>query len=192
MQMKKDESGQSVMGAAKFKALVHQIVESCEDPHKLGAVRLNKICWYSDTLAYRIHGKSITAETYVKRKRGPVPKTILATVRELEKEKKIHVREHEYLPSKRIRLFTSMEGTDPKALTDDEHHILKFVMDVVCNHHTAASISDLSHDAIWEAANDGEEIPMCATLVADAAPLTPKAAKWAQGMIKKVAGKVAA
>lgn len=180
------------MATAKFKAMVHQIVDSCEDPQRLGATRLNKICWYADTLAYRLNGESITGETYIKRKHGPVPQAILPTLKELEGEKKIHVKDHHYLPTKKMRLFQSLVDADPAALTPDEHGILKYVMDVVCNHHTAASISELSHDAIWEAANDGEEIPMCTTLVAQPAQLTPQAKAWAEGMVQKLTGKRAA
>ena len=163
------------MASAKFKALVHQIVASCDDPNRLGATKLNKICWFADTIAYRLHGKSITGETYVKRQRGPVPKSILFAIRELEAEQKIGVRDHEYLPSKKIRLFVSLKDPDPRALTDDERSIVQFVIDGVCNHHTATSISELSHDTIWDAANDGEEIPMCATLIAEPAQGTQAA-----------------
>lgn len=180
------------MPTAKFKAMVHQIVDSCEDPQRLGATRLNKICWFADAIAYRITGESITGETYIKRQHGPVPKTILKTIRELEGEQKIHVKDHHYLPSKKMRLFQSLEDADPKLFSPDEHDILKFVTDFVCNRHTAASISAVSHDVIWDAANEGEEIPMCTTLVAQPAQLTPAAKSWAEGMIKKVAGKRAA
>jgi hypothetical protein len=73
------------------------------------------------------------------------------------------------------------------ALTDDEHEILAYVIDVVCNHHTAGSISQLSHDAIWDAANEGEEIPMAATLVVLPAQLTEQASEWGRVLVKSVA-----
>jgi hypothetical protein len=175
------------MASPKFKALVHQIVASCDDPRSLGATKLNKICWYADTIAYRLHGRSITGETYVKRKHGPVPKSILPAIRELEVDGKIGVREHEYLPGKKVRLFKPLLDPDRKALTDDEHEILDYVIDAVCNHHTAGSISQLSHDAIWDAANEGEEIPMAATLVALPVQLTERASEWGRKLVKSVA-----
>jgi hypothetical protein len=39
-----------VMATEKFKAMVHYIVAACDDPQRLGAVRLNKICWFTDTI----------------------------------------------------------------------------------------------------------------------------------------------
>jgi len=175
------------MATAKFKSMVHYIVAACDDPQRLGAVRLNKICWFTDTITYRITGASMTGETYVKRKRGPVPKSILGTVRELENEQKIHVRDHQILPSRTMRMFVALEDCPGEAFKPEEKTILDFVISHVCDHHSANSISELSHDAIWDAANDGEEIPMCATLVSTPAELTPEVLAWARGVVKKVA-----
>lgn len=177
------------MASEKFKALVHYVVASTDDPHRLGATRLNKICWYADTLAFRYAGKSITGETYVKRIHGPVPKSILATIRELEAEQKIHVREHQILPSRKMRLFQAMKDADPSIFDAEERDIIDFVVHRICHDHTAASISEMSHDAIWEAANDGEVIPMSATLVAEPAEFTEKVSAWALKVVHKAAGK---
>lgn len=165
------------MASAKFKAMVHYIVESCQDPQRLGATRLNKICWYSDTIAYRYHGAPITDEANVKRKHGPVPKTILAALRELETEKKVSIREHEYFPGRKIRLFTSLTEPDRSAFQERDFEVIDYVVERVCRDHTATSISDLSHNAIWDAANDCEEIPLAATLVAEPAQWTTELTK---------------
>lgn len=174
------------MASAKFKAMVHYIVAACEDPQRLGAVRLNKICWFTDTITYRLTGSSMTGETYVKRKHGPVPKSIMATIRELENEQKIHVRDHQILPSRTMRMFVALADAPEGAFDPKEKSILDFVISRVCDHHTANSISELSHDAIWDAANDGEEIPMYATLVSEPAELTAAVTHWARGVVKKV------
>jgi hypothetical protein len=59
------------MATEKFKALVHYIVASCDDPQRLGATKLNKVLWFADAFSYRATKNSITDETYVKRQRGP-------------------------------------------------------------------------------------------------------------------------
>jgi hypothetical protein len=179
------DSEEHVMSTGKFKAMVHYIVAAC-DPQRLGAVRLNKICWFTDTFTYRITGQSLSGETYVKRKHGPVPKSILATIRELEDEQKIHVRDHQILPTRKMRMFVALTDSPADAFSEPEREVLDYIISHVCNHHSANSISELSHDAIWDAANDGEEIPMWATLVSDPAELTPDVLKWARGVVKKV------
>ncbi len=169
----------------KFKALVHFIVASCEDPQRLGAVRLNKICWFADTIGYRLNGVPISGETYVKRQRGPVPKNILRTIRELEDEKKIHVFEKAMGPYK-MRLFVPLSTPNSSMFSKVEFEIINSVIANVCENHTANSISDLSHDQIWDAANEGEEIPMFATLASTRGELTTRVIQWADAVVARV------
>src|SRR4051794_39698051 len=76
----------------KFKALVHYICWRCEDPTKLGAVKLNKVLWRADFRAYLELGDPVTGATYIKRQYGPVPSDILPTLRQLEAEGKLSIR----------------------------------------------------------------------------------------------------
>ncbi len=128
------------MSTAKFKALVHYVVASCDDPQRLGATRLNKILWFADTTVYRLTGASITSESYVKRQRGPVPKTILKTIRELQAENKIHVREKEFA-SYKMRLFTPLEEPDVSLFSTVELEVVNSVLNDVCGNHTANSFA---------------------------------------------------
>jgi hypothetical protein len=171
--------------SAKFKALVHHIVATCGDPQRLGATRLNKICWYIDTLSFRVAGRPVTDETYVKRQRGPVPRSILQTIRDLEHEQKIHVRDHHYLPGRKMRIFVALEDADIGMFEPEEREIIDFVINHVCSNHSAASISELSHDIVWEAANEGEEIPLAATLVAQPAELRDQIKAWIIRAVEK-------
>jgi hypothetical protein len=57
----------------RFKMLVHYACASVDDPSKLGAVKLNKIVWFSDVFAFQELGDSITGATYIKEKFGPIP-----------------------------------------------------------------------------------------------------------------------
>src|SRR5260370_28750131 len=80
----------------KFKSLVHYICWTCADPTKLGAVKLNKVLWRADFRAYLELGQPVTGATYVKRQFGPVPSDILPTLRELEAEGNLSIRDVEY------------------------------------------------------------------------------------------------
>jgi len=173
--------------SAKFKALVHYIVATCGDPQRLGATRLNKICWYIDTLSFRVAGKPVSDETYVKRQHGPVPRSILHAIRDLEREQKIHVREHQYLPGRKIRIFVALRDADVTSFAPEELEIIDFVIKHVCSSHSAASNSELSHDIIWDAANLGEEIPLTATLVAQPAELRDQVKAWIFRTVEKAA-----
>ncbi len=170
---------------SRFKALVHYIVERCDDPKTLGATKLNKVLWYADSFAYRMSGATISGETaYVKRQFGPVPKKILETIRALQSEGKIIVRATDYF-GKPKREFIAMKPADKDLFTDEERDVIDGVLGIICNHFTAASISDLSHDLIWEAAEMGEDIPIYAVLAAQVGAVTKADMKWADALIKQ-------
>lgn len=163
----------------------------CENPRSLGATKLNKILWYTDTLAFRHFEKSVSGESaYVKRQFGPVPKNIIATLEKLQDEGKIHVRKTKYFGHPKQE-FHVLESPNKDIFSEDERSIISRVVATICNSYTAESISDLSHDLIWEAAKLGEDIPIKAVLAARADPPTKKDMRWADALIKKYQPKAA-
>ncbi|MCY4300655.1 MAG: Panacea domain-containing protein [Aestuariivita sp.] len=172
------------MTNGKFKALVHYIIHQfVDDPSKLGALRLNKALWFIDVIQYQITGTPVTNEKYVKRKKGPVPKTILSTLEKLKSEKKIRIEEPKHQFDSR-KLISEIE---PKTnvFTEDELELVKWCIDFVCGK-TTNEISELTHDRIWEAAIEGEEIPLYATLVSERGIITEKTKKWADSVVKRI------
>lgn len=165
-----------------LKELTHYVCWKVDDPAKLGATKLNKALWFSDTIAYRLSGRAITGSPYVKRPFGPVPKRILPVLSELQAEGKIAVRERprfNYIQ----REFMALQAPSGAAFSEQERDIIDQVVAWVCNEHTASSISELSHDGIWEAAEEGEEIPMFAVLGAVEGEITDADKAWADSVI---------
>jgi Protein of unknown function (DUF4065) len=75
----------------KFKALLHYIVWKAGDKDDFGATKLYKVLWFSDARAFQLEGRSITGETYVREKFGPMPRHGLSIIDELEREGAIQV-----------------------------------------------------------------------------------------------------
>ena len=172
------------MGNQKLKALVHFIIHECADnPGRLGAVRLNKILWFTDMLTYQTRGATATGEKYLKRRQGPVPATILQTLDELEAEGKIQIDE----PSRiyETRKFVSLDSPDISLLLDEDRDLAMYVIEKVCEQ-TASEVSEVSHDEAWDAASDGEEIPMCATLAVGRGAITPEIRAWAESEFERL------
>ncbi len=169
----------------RFERLVHYVCELCPRD-KLGAIRLNKILWYADTFAYRLHGKTISGETaYIKRQFGPVPQNILKALENLQETGALNVIEKpSYSFGEIKREYHVLTGADVSCFSADERKIVRDVADIICHEHTASSISDLSHDIIWESANSGEEIPVKAVLAARYGPVTDADKKWACTLIQ--------
>ena len=165
------------MNERKYKALVHYIIHECSDhPERLGAIRLNKALWFTDVIAFQVDGEPITGETYVKRRLGPVPRHILAILKKLEQEGSITIKKREFAYD--TRKFHSERLPDPDALSDNEKRIARQVLGGLLGH-TANEVSEMSHDIIWDAAREGEEIPIYATLAAIPGEITPDMIEWA-------------
>lgn len=169
----------------RAKKLVHYICAKCDDPAKLGATKLNKVLWYCDTIAYRMRGQTISGDTsYIKRQFGPVPKRIQEILAELQNEKALLIRESEFF-GKVKRDFIALKPADMSDFTDDEREIIDEVLKIICDQFTAVSISELSHDIIWDAAEIGEEIPIHAVLAAHPEAITKDDKAWAEKVVSK-------
>lgn len=143
----------------KFKSLIHYICWRCHsDPSKLGAVKLNKILWLSDFISYYNSGQPITGARYVRRKFGPVPGAIVPALKELETEGALSIRDTTF-HGKRKKEYAVKKKPSLKVFDEKELKLIDTVITYVCESHTAKSISEQSHDHLWESAEDGEEIP---------------------------------
>ena len=177
------------MALTKFKSMVHYVINECADyPAQLGAIRLNKVLWFADVTAYKLDGKSITGERYVKRQFGPAPARILPILAELEKSGDIVVMEPEFAYD--TRKFISLKPSTGR-LSNREKLITSAVLNGVLGR-TANAISEMSHDQIWDAAKEGEEIPLHATLAATPGEITPEVIEWATQCLKDRASAEAA
>lgn len=161
----------------KFKALVHYVIHECANPDQLGAIRLNKVLWFADVMAFQLDGKPITNEIYVKRQYGPAPKRVLHALNELQQDGCITVREPQYQFDS--RKFISLKDPDLRGLTHRERNLASAVLNGVLGH-TANSISEMTHDNVWRAALEGEEIPLQATFASVPGEITEEVVAWAK------------
>lgn len=170
----------------KFEALVHYICATCKDASKLGATKLNKILWLSDMLAYANHGAPITGETYKKDKFGPVPVHINAAVSHLQKDQKMQVQDIPFGDgSRKQKRFIAGGNINKSLFSAEQLDLVDFIRDYVCEDHTAGSISDLTHDAVWEMAQMGERIPYEAILISRIEKPTKEDIDWARSVLVK-------
>lgn len=183
----KSERLENIVAHEKLKEALHYVIENCDDASRLGAIRLNKIMWFADCHAYRENALTISGDGYVKRKFGPVPKHVLAALRELQDEGKIVVREVPYSTRKTFREFISVVIPATRELSDVDKKCLKGYTDIICTEFTAAGISEASHDQVWEAADEGEEIPMYTIFAGQPGPITDEVRSWANEVTARLA-----
>lgn len=169
------------MKTEKFKNLVHYICSKVNDPSKLGSTKLNKILYYSDFIQFQKTGESITGEVYVKRQHGPVPYDILKVEKELISEDKLVKSDKEHFGYIQKQYF-SLKEPNLSSFNAEEISLVDELIDLITER-SAAEISEVSHNHIWEAAKNGQEIPYETAFVNKLGDLTEDDVKWATNLM---------
>jgi Protein of unknown function (DUF4065) len=143
---------------------MHFVISSTQ-PEELGKTKLAKVLFFSDLEAFRRRGRPMTEARYVKKPHGPMPVALYDGIRSLECAGKIAQRSHA-LAGYTQHQFWAKEEPDLSELTGEDVAILSDYTRFICENHTATSISDLTHNAAWKLATDGEEIPFAAFIAA--------------------------
>lgn len=140
----------------KLKAVILRTCELCP-PEKLGAVKLHKVLYFLDMLAFARSGQAVTGAEYRKRPFGPTCVPLLPTLRAMEQDGELSITEADYFGLKK-KEFRALVRPEEHRLSTAEEALLDGVVDFVCNRNTAKSISDISHQLPWEMAEFGETI----------------------------------
>lgn len=166
----------------KLKDAIRLIIDQCE-PHELGKVKLHKVLYYADMLTYLKRGVSITGATYRKRPFGPTCDAMLPAIAELESDGELSVKKVDYFGYEKNE-FIKLSRRNASLLSDDEVLALKDVVDFVCRTHTASTISDLSHDIVWESVEMGQDIPYALAISWLPTSDNDDGKKWAEEVIE--------
>ena len=141
----------------KLKAAVLLICEACP-PDRLGAVKFHKALYFADMLQYATSRRPLTGATYRKRPYGPTCEQLLPTLAELSREGAVEISDVDYF-GYRKKEYRALRSASEGVLSDDEIALLREIVGFVCHDNTAATISEFSHQAPWERAEFGAEIP---------------------------------
>jgi hypothetical protein len=158
---------------AKLRAVILHTCQSCP-PERLGAVKLHKVLYFLDMIHYAQSGSSVTGATYVKRPFGPTCSQLLRTLREMESEGSLEIREADYY-GLRKKEYIAVSPPEAAILNDSERDLLNDVIDFVCQRNSARTISDYSHQTPWEMAEFGEEIPYHSSYLLIPSEVSPEA-----------------
>ena len=124
----------------------------------LGQVKLHKILYLADMLWYALQGRPLTGAVYRRRPFGPTADFLLTALEELEAEGRLRVEEADYF-GYRKRSYTVLVEGEAGRLGADERRFLRDVAEYVCLNHTAKTISEFTHTAVWERTPAGAVIP---------------------------------
>lgn len=169
----------------KFKEAVLLLASYCP-PEELGNVKLHKMLYFSDMMNFLQEGRPLTGVDYLKQKFGPTARHLTFAVDELAREGRLSVRETEYHGFYK-KDYVPTAPFKPARLSESEQQLLRDVADFVRGK-TARQISEISHNAAWEAAELGEVIPYFTALQLVPVEITDADRAWALRTAKAHAG----
>lgn len=162
--------------------MVHFVIQH-SPPEKLGATKLNKVLWFADVMHYRLHGKSISGATaYAKNKYGPTPKGIVQVISALKNSGSILERSVA-TPAGPRREFVWLREAETEGFSPAELETLRAVIEWAIPM-TAAEISELTHDALWQETETGDPISIAAASVTPSEPDAEDLA-WAEAVFSQ-------
>jgi hypothetical protein len=148
----------------KFRELVLHICRRSEGDRPFGAVKLNKLLFYADFLAYRQLGNAITWQPYQRLENGPAPKRLVPILKKMELNHDLATGEVSYYGFKQKRAVALREP-DLSRFTGEEIAVVDGLIEAFSGK-SAKEMSDMSHAFIgWSCAQDGENIPYAVALV---------------------------
>src|SRR5690242_14431213 len=125
----------------KFKRLVHYVIWRAGDRDGFGAVKLNKVLWFSDARTFMLRGSPITGATYIREKWGPVPRPMVPVREELVRDGAIRVWSDKYFDYASTRFRAVREPADLNIFDVDEIATVDWWIDHIDKNHTAGSAS---------------------------------------------------
>jgi hypothetical protein len=159
-----------VFDAEKFKELVLYLAERESVDPAFGAVKLNKILYFSDFEAYLRFGSPITGATYVAQRLGPVPREMPRMQQQLETEERAHMEHRDRFGMTQKRLVAK-KPADISCFEPEQIALVDSVADFL-RKFNATDASEFSHQTAvgWQVAREGEEIPYFAAFLTGEPP----------------------
>ena len=160
----------------KFKELVLYISHRSSDDPGFGQVKLNKLLFFCDTMAFAHLGQPITGVRYQKQRLGPTARALPPVLNELLRDEEIVMVQRPYF-TKTQRAVVPRRRARLDRFTGDEIALVEEVLGAL-HGKDASEVSYLSHALVgWKLAEIGEDIPYEAALLSDDPPSDEQVAR---------------
>jgi hypothetical protein len=164
----------------KLDAAIHYVIARVARPSDLGAVKLNKVLWFTDLELMYTAGRTLCGETFIKMPQGPWGTHVDKALKRLERTGAISEGNGSYF-GYRQRQFSSLHQPNivGGGLTPEETNVLSRMIDSICLGHTASSISEITHNDIWHRTRNRGVMPASCVFEYLLIPPSEEDLKWA-------------
>jgi len=154
----------------KLTELVVLLASRSQSDPLFGSVKLNKLLFYCDFLAYAALGKPITGQQYFALANGPALKRKTTLWHTMEKKKDIAVRREDTRFNTQRETTLALRNPDVTVFSSPELDLIYRVL-VNCKDMDGNDLSELSHRFPgWELAREKEPIPYTVALIGGRPP----------------------
>lgn len=149
-------------------------------PADVGQVKLHKVAYFADMLAWLDRRVPVTGATYRKRPHGPTCDALPGVLRELEEAGTIRIGRTDFYGYQKTEIAVLAAPASTR-LDAYEIGLINEVADFVCRRNTASTISELTHDGPWRLVGYGDEIPYATAQLLVPMEVSEEALAWALG-----------
>jgi hypothetical protein len=140
----------------QFKELILYISQKCANDQKFDTLKLSKLLFFSDFLAYGNFGRPITGFEYVKMEKGPAPKRIREVKAQMETERTLGLQK---LPLREWKRPVNLRDPDLSQFSAAEISLVDNLIDAL-KETESDLVSALTHDWLcWKLTPLGQTIP---------------------------------
>lgn len=136
----------------KFKAAIHYVCNKAAEANvvdRLDPIRLNKVLWYSECMAYLSRGEPIFGATFIRKQHGPAPRAQPAAVNALEKDGAIKTGQRKDDKGKYHPCYDVIAEPTKGPFSGQELDIMDRVFKAICLEMGPFEASERSHGEIW-------------------------------------------
>ncbi len=168
----------------KFQELLLYIADRMGDDPSFGATVLNKALFFSDFLAYRTLGHSITGAEYQKLEYGPAPRSLLREQQALIDSGRAVLQSRNRWGRIQRRLVVLDQPRIDGVFKPSEIELVDRVIEMLRGH-SATAVSQFSHAVSvgWRAADVYETIPYGTAFLSPPAQPTPRQIRRARELV---------
>jgi hypothetical protein len=153
----------------KLRELILYIADLCVQDSRFGAIKLNKLLFYADFLAYQRFGHSITGQDYQALPQGPAPRRLKPVVERMKRAGDLQIESRRLFRRIQLRPI-AQRGPDLSKFSSDELALVREVIQRFWKMN-ATQISDESHLFLgWKLADERETIPYSTVLIGNRKP----------------------
>jgi Antitoxin SocA-like, Panacea domain len=169
----------------KLAELILYISQKCATDPKFGAVKLNKLLYLSDFLAFGNWGEPITGVPYQHLKMGPAPTRLIPVRDQLERSGKLVVQALPLKSGKKQVRTVNLVEPNLKVFSGREIALVDSIIEDLWGMDAEES-SEFSHQFVgWRMTKEGEPIPYGSIFISDE-PLSPAEIQRGQELAREL------